>query len=90
MEEVATWLAHSTGYRTTERYQKIGPDHLSKAVEAMEAYFADLEPGLPTRTLDHSTNLRAYKPHVTRLQNLVPQKGLEPPTHALRMRCSTN
>ncbi len=40
--EVAGFLGHSTGYRTTERYAKYGPDHLGAAVRAIDAYFADL------------------------------------------------
>ncbi len=40
--EVAGFLGHSTGYRTTERYAKYGPDHLDAAVRAIDAYFADL------------------------------------------------
>lgn len=40
--EVAGFLGHSSGYRTTERYAKYGPDHLGAAVRAIDAYFADL------------------------------------------------
>lgn len=40
--EVAGFLGHSTGYRTTERYAKYGPDHLGAAVRAIDAYFAEL------------------------------------------------
>jgi integrase len=40
--EVAGFLGHSSGYKTTERYAKYGPDHLAEAVRAIDAYFADL------------------------------------------------
>ena len=40
--EVAGFLGHSSGYRTTERYAKYGPDHLGAAVRAIDAYLADL------------------------------------------------
>ena len=40
--EVAGFLGHSIGYRTTERYAKFGADHLGAAVRAIDAYFADL------------------------------------------------
>ena len=42
MWEAAGMLGHSTGYRTTERYAKYGPDHLSEAIRAIDGYFADL------------------------------------------------
>jgi len=40
--EVAGFLGHTSGYKTTERYAKFGPDHLSEAVRALDSYFADL------------------------------------------------
>jgi integrase len=40
--EVAGFLGHSSGYKTTERYAKFGPDHLGGATRAIDAYFADL------------------------------------------------
>jgi len=40
--EVAGFLGHSSGYKTTERYAKFGPDHLAGAARAIDAYFADL------------------------------------------------
>lgn len=40
--EVAGFLGHSSGYKTTERYAKFGPDHLAEAVRAVGGYFADL------------------------------------------------
>lgn len=42
--EVAGFLGHKTGsYGTTEIYAKYAPDYLSKAVEAIDAYFNDLQ-----------------------------------------------
>src|SRR5262249_35925835 len=40
--EVAGFLGHSSGYKTTERYAKFGPDHLAGAVQAIDDYFAEL------------------------------------------------
>lgn len=40
--EVAGWLGHSSGYRTTERYAKVNPEALAGALRATEAYFVDL------------------------------------------------
>jgi integrase len=40
--EVAGFLGHSLGYKTTERYAKFGPDHRAEAVRALDSYFADL------------------------------------------------
>ncbi len=42
MDEVASWLGHSTGYSTTERYVKIGPGALSGATRAINLFCADL------------------------------------------------
>jgi hypothetical protein len=41
VREIAGFLGHSSGYKT-ERYAKIGPDHLAGCVRAIDAYFADL------------------------------------------------
>jgi integrase len=41
--EVAGWLGHTSGYKTTERYAKFGPDHLGGAIRALDSYFADLK-----------------------------------------------
>lgn len=40
--EVAGWLGHSSGYRTTERYAKGNPEALAGALRATETYFVDL------------------------------------------------
>ena len=40
--EVAGFLGHTSGYKTTERYAKFGADHLSEAVRAIESYFNEL------------------------------------------------
>ena len=45
--EVAGFLGHSSGYKTTERYAKFGPDHLAGAVRALDAYFSYLGVGGP-------------------------------------------
>jgi integrase len=40
--DVAGLLGHTSGYKTTEKYAKFGPDHLSRAIRAVDTYFADL------------------------------------------------
>jgi hypothetical protein len=40
--EVAGFLGHSSGYKTTERYAQFAPDHISQAVRAIDAYFGEL------------------------------------------------
>lgn len=54
--EVAGWLGHSSGYKTTERYAKFGPDHLGEAVRAVESLFADLRSELGGNLSDHILN----------------------------------
>jgi hypothetical protein len=38
----AGFLGHTSGYKTTARYAKYGPDHLGEAVRAIDDYFAEL------------------------------------------------
>jgi integrase len=58
--DVAGFLGHSSGYKTTERYAKFGPDHLSGAIRAIDTYFADLMSVLGGLSSDHPlTVLRA-------------------------------
>lgn len=57
--EVAGFLGHSSGYRTTERYAKYGADHLSGAVRAIDDYFADLGVAEQPRPDQSVTRLRA-------------------------------
>jgi len=40
--ELASFLGHSTGYRTTEMYAKNRPEHLRGVVRAIDAYWSDL------------------------------------------------
>ncbi len=63
--EVAGWLGHTSGYKKTERYAKLGPDHLSGAVRAIDAFFGELSDCLPAvflRTLPDIIQLRATEP----------------------------
>ena len=82
--EVAGWLGHSTGYKTTERYAKYGADYLGQAASAVQDYLADLlsvvfgdataEPCLnPVRT----SCVRA------RPKKLVEPRGIEPLTSTM-------
>jgi hypothetical protein len=41
--EVEGFLGHRIGSRVTETYAKFGPDHLLAGVQAIDAYFTDLE-----------------------------------------------
>jgi integrase len=88
LAEVAGFLGHSTGYRTTERYAKYGPDHLSEAVRAVDAYFTDLSrfAGLPQIA---SGTARARCGLAGR-RKLVEQRGIEPLTSTLRTSRSPN
>jgi len=58
--EVAGWLGHSSGYKTTERYAKVSPEALAGALRATDAYFADLAAAVEaTRPVLSSTPVRA-------------------------------
>ena len=52
MWEVAGMMGHSSGYKTTERYAKYGPDYLSGAVKALDAFFVELWAALHGREPD--------------------------------------
>ena len=43
--EVARWLGHSTGYKTTERYAKNDPQYLGRALRVVDDLLADLVAG---------------------------------------------
>lgn len=52
--EVAGMLGHrSAGYRTTEIYAKYDPTYLGKAVEAIDAYFSELDTLTSRSLLNH-------------------------------------
>ena len=59
--EIAGFLGHSSGYKTTERYAKIGPDHLAGCVRAIDAYFADLGAVVSALRLGPSINPPAFE-----------------------------
>ena len=83
--EVAGFLGHSSGYKTTERYAKFGPDHLAEAVRAIDAYFADL--GIATQPLRLSSVLENKKGladlPAKPLNLLVEPTGIEPVTSTM-------
>jgi integrase len=86
--EVAGFLGHSSGYKTTERYAKFGPDHLGGAVGALDDYFAVL--GLVAAPLragpSVACELRVNNlDQETRklLRNLVEPTGIEPVTSTM-------
>jgi hypothetical protein len=70
--EVAAQLGHSGGkeYAITERYAFYSPDYLSGAVKAQDGLIRSVIVGPDSGQSS---------------ENLVPQEGFEPPTHALRM-----
>jgi integrase len=81
--EVAGFLGHVSGYKTTERYAKFGPDHLSGVVRALDAYFADLWSLVGAVSSDHPlTALRASCVRAGSLL-LVEPTGIEPVTSTM-------
>ena len=82
--EVAGFLGHSTGYKTTERYAKFGPDHLAGAVRAIDGYFADFGlaavPQHATRPLRVSSVLAPPTVGSQALEIMVGATGIEPVT----------
>jgi hypothetical protein len=82
--EVAGFLGHSSGYRTTERYAKFGPDHLAEAVRAIDGYFEDLGiAALPPRAaipLRVSSVLAPPGMGPYLVENMVGATGIEPVT----------
>ncbi|HEY0834486.1 MAG TPA: tyrosine-type recombinase/integrase [Azospirillum sp.] len=60
--DVAGWLGHSSGYKTTERYAKTNPEALAGAPRATDAYFADLAAAMEaTRPVLSPTPVRASR-----------------------------
>ncbi len=91
--EAAGFLGHSSGYKTTERYAKFGPDHLSQATRAIDAYFADLLAAQAAITGQTSTPLRASCVRANKerahpmsakpLSYMVEPDGIEPTTSTM-------
>ena len=75
--EVAGFLGHSSGYKTTERYAKFGPDHLGHAVRAIDAYFAELGLAAAPRVSSVLVPLREVPQPI---ENMVGATGIEPVT----------
>ena len=55
--ELAGFLGHSSGKGSTDRYAKFAPDYMSKARQAIDEYFIELQP-LVERTLIFNKRLR--------------------------------
>jgi len=83
--EVAGFLGHSSGYKTTERYAKYGPNHLGDAVRAIDAYFADLGVShLPLRLSSVRENTKGLADFSAKpLSLLVEPTGIEPVTSTM-------
>ena len=88
--EVAGFLGHTSGYKTTERYAKFGADHLSEAVRTIESYFDELRTlgvALPSPALRVSGVLEKRKGlggvDPKPLISLVEPTGIEPVTSTM-------
>ena len=85
--EVAGFLGHSSGYKTTERYARFGPDHLAGAVKAIDGYFADLGlaalPPPPTHPLRVSSVLVPPRMGQYLIGKMVEPTGIEPVTSTM-------
>ena len=87
--EVAGFLGHTSGYKTTERYAKFGADHLSEAAQAIESYFNELRTlgvALPpalrvSSVLEKQKGLGDFVPKP--LISLVEPTGIEPVTSTM-------
>jgi integrase len=74
-------VMHLLGHRSmtmVQRYAHLAPEFQDQVVRVMNG-----------RNLGTLATSVANDSSANPLKNLVPQEGLEPPTHALRMRCST-
>ncbi|WP_366553537.1 tyrosine-type recombinase/integrase [Aquibaculum sediminis] len=81
--EVAGFLGHSSGYKTTERYAKIGPDHLAECVRALEAYFVDLRGKLGGDPLWSDFHPSACQLRASEPWKVVEPSGIEPLTSTM-------
>ena len=85
--EVAGFLGHSSGYKTTERYAKFGPDHLAGAVKAIDGYFMDLGLAAPLSPATHPLRVSIVLvpprmgPYLT--EKMVEPTGIEPVTSTM-------
>ncbi len=73
-----------TGHKSLEmvqRYAHLAPDFQARAISALDQFGHNLG------TVGANEN---SKDDAKSLKRMVPMEGFEPPTHALRMRCSTN
>ena len=80
--QVETMAGHRTGNKTTARYTKFSPGYLSKAAEAVEDYFADLEAMLGRSLLDHIST-SAFELRASHPLKVVEPRGVEPLTSTL-------
>ncbi len=85
MEEISGMLGHKTG-GVTEVYAKYAPDFMGQAVEAIDAYFADLQARCRRLLVLPSTTVRANCVSVPTgqnlqvIENMVGAAGIEPAT----------
>ena len=81
--DVAGLLGHSSGYKTTERYAKFGPDHLAGCVRAIDAYFADLRAVLGALPSDVAVEPLRVSCVLENGRRLVEPRGIEPLTSTM-------
>jgi integrase len=98
IKHVQAQLGHASANVTLDVYSHLMPDSGSPGADAMASIFggskvvAEVQSELSAGTLTHASEgaPEAFPPGSEVVAKLVPQRGFEPLTHALRMRCSTN
>ena len=80
--QVETFAGHRSGSKTTARYVQFIPGYLSKAAEAVEDYFADLEAMLGGSLLDHIST-SAFELRAGHPKKMVEPRGIEPLTSTM-------
>ncbi len=81
--EVGAFLGHSSGYKTTERYLHLDPDHLALAIRAVDAYWEELRNLAENLSGAPFVNLSACESRVSRTMKLVELDGIEPTTSTM-------
>ncbi len=98
IKDVQAQLGHASAQVTLDVYGHLMPDAASPGADAMQGIFgcnkavAERQSMAAAGGLTHASEnvLEAFPPGSEVVAGMVPQRGFEPLTHALRMRCSTN
>jgi len=98
IKQVQAQLGHASAQVTLDVYSHLLPDAGSPGAAAFDSILGgnkvvatqptDLGGSIPTHASDDAQ--MAFLPVSQVVTEMVPQRGFEPLTHALRMRCSTN